>query len=129
MSERRIVNTNIRLNLDRPDDRRAWEYLQSLDRKKYKSYTRAVVAAMNDYFARQERLAADPYLETREKEDAFLGKVLDTIREGMQSSGGLTLTGLAALIQAQGTAPAPPPEQKAMSDEDLNTAMEFIDSL
>ena len=129
MTERRIVNTNIRLNLDRPEDRRAWEYLQSLDRKKYKSYTRAVVAAVNDYFARQERLTADPYLETREKEDAFLGKVLDTIREGMQSSGGLTLTGLASLLQAQGTSPAPTSEQKAMSDEDLDTAMDFINNL
>ena len=124
-----IVNTNIRLNLNRPDDRRAWEYLQNLDRKKYKSYSRAVVAAVNDYFARQERLAADPYLETREKEDAFLGKVLDTIREGIQASGGLTLTGLASLLQAQGSTPAPPPEQKAMSDEDLDTVMDFIDSL
>ena len=129
MTERRIINTNIRLNLSRPEDLRAWEYLQSLDRKKYKSYSRAVVAAVNDYFVRQERLAADPYLETREKEDAFLGKVLDTIREGMQSSGGFTLAGLASLLQAQGTSPAPLPEQKAMSDEDLATAMEFIDSL
>ena len=124
-----IVNTNIRLNLDRPDDRRAWEYLQSLDRKKYKSYSRAVVVAVNDYFARQERLADDPYLETREKEDAFLGKVLDTIREGIQSSGGLTFTGLASLLQVQGTAPAPPLDQKTISDEDLDTAMDFIDSL
>lgn len=129
MSERRIINTNIRLNLDRPEDRRAWEYLQSLDRKKYRSYSHAVVTAVNDYFARQERLAADPYLETREKEDAFLGKVLDTIREGMQSSGGLTLAGLASLLQAQGTSPVPPPEKKTMSDEDLDTAMEFIDNL
>ena len=124
-----IVNTNIRLNLDRPDDRRAWEYLQSLDRKKYKSYSRAIVVAVNDYFARQERLAADPYLETREKEDAFLGKVLDTIREGIQASGGITLTGLASLLQAQGSTPAPLPEQKPMSNEDLDTVMDFIDSL
>ena len=78
--ERTVINTNIRLNINRPDDRQAWEYLQALDRKKYKSYSRAVVAAVNDYFPRQERLAADPYLETRKKEDAFLRKVLDTVR-------------------------------------------------
>ena len=124
--ERTIINTNIRLNLDRPEDRRAWEYLQSLDRKKYRSYSRAVVAAVNDHFSREERLEDDPYLETREKEDAFLGKVLDTIREGMQSSS-IGLAGLATLFQ--GIQPAPLPEQKAMSDEDLDTAMEFIDSL
>ena len=84
--ERTVINTNIRLNLNRPDDRKAWEYLQALDRKKYKSYSRAVVAAVNDHFSRQERLAADPYLETREKEDRFLGQVLDTIRAGIQEN-------------------------------------------
>mgnify|MGYP003299042026 CR=1 FL=1 len=43
---RRIINTNIRLNLEQEEDRRAWEYLQGMDRKQYKSYTRAVVAAI-----------------------------------------------------------------------------------
>ena len=41
MSERQTVNTNIRLNLAREDDRRAWAYLQRMDRAKYKSYSRA----------------------------------------------------------------------------------------
>ena len=124
--ERTIINTNIRLNLNRPEDRRAWEYLQRLDRKKYKSYSRAVVAAINDHFSRQERLAADPYLETREKEDAFLEKVLDTIRESLQSSGA-GLSGLAALLQS--VPAAVPPAEQAMTDEDLDTAMDFINSL
>ena len=124
--ERATINTNIRLNLNRPDDQQAWEYLQALDRKKYKSYSRAVVAAVNYYFSRQERLAADPYLETREKEDAFLQKVLDTIREGQQASGA-GLSALAALLQ--GIQPAAPPSEQAMTDEDLDTAMDFINSL
>ena len=34
-------------------DRKAWEYLQTMDRQKYKSYTKAVVAALNDYFERE----------------------------------------------------------------------------
>lgn len=124
--ERTIINTNIRLNLNRPEDRRAWEYLQHLDRKKYRSYSRAVVAAVNDYFSRQERLTADPYLETRAKENAFLEKVLDTIRESLQSSGA-GLSGLAALLQS--VPAAVPPAEQAMTDEDLDTAMDFINSL
>ena len=124
--ERTTINTNIRLNLNRPADRQAWEYLQALDRKKYKSYSRAVVAAVNDYFSRQERLAADPYLETRKKEDAFLRKVLDTVREGLQASGA-GLSGLAALLQ--GIQTAAPPAEQTMTDEDLDTAMDFINSL
>ena len=69
--ERKIINTNIRLNLCDEQDRQAWEYLQTMDREKYKSYTRAVVVALNDYFSREYRNEADPYLETREKEDVI----------------------------------------------------------
>ncbi len=57
-----------------------------MDRKQFKSYTRAVVAALNDFFSRQEKRQADPYLETREKEDRFLRQVLDTISEGVRQS-------------------------------------------
>ena len=81
-----IVNTNLRLNLDNAEDRRAWECLRNIDRTRYKSYSRAIVAALNDFFDRQERLANDPYLETREKEEAFLQRVLDTVERGLRSA-------------------------------------------
>ena len=84
--ERKIINTNIRLNLCDEQDRLAWEYLQTMDREKYKSYTRAVVVALNDYFSREYRNAVDPYLETREKEDAFLERVETAIRDGVKES-------------------------------------------
>lgn len=84
--ERKIINTNIRLNLLDEADRQAWEYLQTMNRKKYKSYTRAVVAAVNDYFGREYEKAEDPYLETREKEDAFLRQVENAIKEGVKES-------------------------------------------
>ena len=124
--ERATINTNIRLNLNRADDRQAWEYLQKLDRKKYKSYSRAVVEAINDYFSRQEKLNDDPYLETREKEDAFLQRVLDTIREGLQASD-VGLAGLASLLRAVQQAPAQ--EEGPMSDEYMDAAMDFVNSL
>ena len=126
MMERTTINTNIRLNLNKPEDRQAWEYLQSMDRKKYKSYSRAVVAAINDHFSREERCASDPFLESREKEDAFLQKILDTIREGLQSSEA-GLAGLTALLRANQI--SSPSETKSMSDEDLDIAMDFINSL
>lgn len=84
--ERKIINTNIRLNLLDEADRQAWKYLQTMNRKKYKSYTRAVVAAVNDYFGREYEKEEDPYLETREKEDAFLRQVQNTIKEGVKES-------------------------------------------
>lgn len=124
---RQIINTNIRLNLEREEDRRAWEYLQGMDRKQYKSYTRAVVAAINDYFGRQMQLAEDPYLETREKEDAFLRKVLETIEKGMaeHKQDGL----LSALLALQNGALTHQQEQEnKASEEDLNAALDFLDS-
>ena len=124
--ERATINTNIRLNLNKPEDRQAWEYLQSMDRKKYKSYSRAVVAAINDHFSRKERNARDPFLESREKEDAFLQKILDTIREGLQSSDA-GLAGLSALLQAFQSASLP--AQETMTDENLDIAMDFMNSL
>lgn len=84
--ERKIINTNIRLNLLDEADRQTWEYLQTMNRKKYKSYTRAVVAAVNDYFGREYEKEEDPYLETREKEDAFLRQVQNAIKEGVKES-------------------------------------------
>lgn len=57
-----------------------------MDRGKYKSYTRAVVVALNDYFSREYRNEADPYLETREKEDAFLERVETAVRDGVKES-------------------------------------------
>ena len=100
IKQRKIINTNIRLNLIDVADREAWEHLQRLDRKQYKSYSRAVVAALNDYFGRQEQLAADPYLETRIKEDAFLERVLDAVEKGAKESMPMVLVGnLVQLLQ------------------------------
>lgn len=66
-----IYTTTLRLNLDNVADREAWEHLQRLDRAQYRSVNRAVISAVNAYFGRQEQLAADPYLETREKRTLF----------------------------------------------------------
>lgn len=83
---KRIVSTNIRFNLEKGADRTAWEHLQQRDKRQYRSYSQAVIAAVNDYFERRGRLDADPYLETREKEDDFLLRVLETIRAGLSQS-------------------------------------------
>ena len=53
--ERKIVNTNIRLNMTKEEDRRAYEHLHGMDRKKYHSYSRAVVAAVNAYFDAEQQ--------------------------------------------------------------------------
>lgn len=124
---RKKINTNIRLNLDNEADRRAWEHLQNMDRKKYKSYSRAIVTAVNYYFDRQERLTADPYLETREKEDAFLDRIIATIEQSLKASS--TENAVGALLQILTSKVAQVQEQNEVTDDiSLDSALDFADS-
>ena len=126
----RIVSTNIRFNLEKEADRTAWEYLQHRDKKQHRSYSRAVIAAVNDYFERRGRLVFDPYLETREKEDAFLLRVLETIRAGFDhaapASTANTLLNLLQKIPPQ-SAPAENMVQEDQRESD-DAALDFVDS-
>ena len=74
---------SVSFDLDRAEDRAALTWLSQCRSEGFKTYSAAVVAVINDYRDRKERLSADPYLETRGKEDAFLQRVLETIRQGM----------------------------------------------
>ena len=106
----------------------AWEYLQQRDKRQYRSYSKAVIAAVNDYFERRGRLTADPYLETREKEDAFLQRVLKTIREGLSQAA--PANGLNTLLQLlQGIQPQVgfDPEVSQDQQEADDMALDFVD--
>ena len=127
---KRIVSTNIRFNLEKEADQSAWKYLQQRDKRQYRSYSQAVIAAVNDYFERRGRLDADPYLETREKEDAFLLRVLETIRAGLNQSTPVNAADT-LLRLLQGAQPQPiqveevPQEDQQKADE---AALDFVDS-
>ena len=127
---KRIVSTNIRFNLEKEADRAAWEHLQQRDKRQYRSYSQAVIAAINDYFERRGRINADPYLETREKEDAFLLRVLETIRAGLNQSTPVNAADT-LLRLLQGAQPQPiqveevPQEDQQKADE---AALDFVDS-
>ena len=126
---RKIINTNIRFNLENEADRKAWEHLRSMDRRKYKSYTKAVVAALNDYFDRQERLDADAYLETREKEDAFLKRILDTIEQGLKvSSANNAIGNLLQILVSNTPKETTAYEPNASNDTDMDAALDFAES-
>lgn len=116
---KQIYTTTLRLNLADEDDRRAFDYLQRMDKKQYRSYSKAIVAAVNNYFERQERLTADPYLETREKEDAFLQRVMEVIGQSLRS---------APAPMLQFAQPTPQPAAPEPDDEELSAALDFADS-
>ena len=117
-----LFTTTLRFNLNREDDRRALEYLRSADG--YRSYSRAVIAAVNDHFSRLEKMKDDPYLETREKEDAFLRRVQETIEKSLSAAPAVQLAQLFQNIPPQ-SVQEPTPE----GDESFQTAMDFINSL
>ena len=130
MSEN-VCTVTLRFHTDRSEDRAALAFLRGAGKSEYKSYTKAVVAAVNDHFSRRERLAADPYLETREKEDAFLRRIEETIERGLKENPLASLGALASLLQNTQQAPAPPSAEapKDEDDEQMKLAMDFIDSL
>ena len=74
MSEN-VKSTNLRFNLDKTADRKAWEYLQTMDKEEFRSYSHAVATSVNYFFDRYYQSKDDPYLETREKEERFVQKI------------------------------------------------------
>lgn len=124
-----IVSTTIRFNLEKEADRTAWNHLQQRDKREHRSYSKAVIAAVNDYFERRGRLEADPYLETREKEDAFLLRVLEAIRAGLSqgtsSNGADTLLRLLQVAQSQSTLVEETAQEDQREADDM--ALDFAD--
>lgn len=90
----------------------------------YRSVSKAVVSAVNAYFDRSKQLADDPYLETREKEDAFLSRIEDTISRSLQSCTPVSLGGILQLMQSAQPAAALVSEE---TEEDISAALDFAD--
>ena len=85
-----MVKENIKalcLRFDPTDEgeRQAYNQLQNRDKAEFGSYTKLVSRAVNEFFERRSRLKDDPYFETREKEDAFIARVLDAVQHSAPS--------------------------------------------
>ena len=93
-----IRNTNLRFNLNKDQQRKAWEYLQTMDRQEFKSYSQAISVALVDYFDRHYRTQSDPYLETREREELFVEQIVTAVESSLKQSLPLFLSGLTAGI-------------------------------
>ena len=53
MSEN-IRSTNLRFNLEKDTQKRAWQYLQNMDKQQFKSYSNVIAVALVDYFDRYD---------------------------------------------------------------------------
>ena len=67
MSEN-IRSTNLRFNLDKDVQNRAWQYLQTMDK---------------NYFDRYYKKQDEPYLETREREERFVEQIVTAVENAM----------------------------------------------
>lgn len=122
--------TTIRFNLDREEDRRALEYLQGEGRKRYGSYTQAIITAVNGCGDKQDTFEADP---EKAREEAFLQRIEETIRRAIAES---PIGSVASLMRLFKTIPAasvpatavtpPEPHMEEQPEEDWSAADDFM---
>ena len=104
-----IKNMKIRFNLNNENDRKAYDYLQGVE----KSYSKAVISAICEYMDLSQRLAT---------EEAFHERIIATIREEVSKSN--PFGGLLQLVQT-------PPAQISTEKENTETeeaVMDFLDN-
>ena len=104
-----IKNVKIRFNLNNEKDRKAYDYLQGVE----KSYSKAVISAICEYLGLSERTTT---------EDAFLERVIATIKEELAKTN--PFGGVLQLVQT-------PPAQISTEKENTETeeaVMDFLDN-
>ena len=117
-----IRNTNLRFNLNKEQQRKAWDYLQTMDRQNFKSYSQVISLALVDYFDHYYRTQSDPYLETREREELFVKQIVNAVENSLKQTLPLFLSGLTAGMaqrEPQIRASFPPPEN-TQQDSDVD---------
>lgn len=76
-----IRNRNVRFYEEKEADRRAWEILHSEAVRAFPSQNDFIIQAINDFYDRHLAISDDPYLETREKEDAFADRIVEKVEQ------------------------------------------------
>ena len=121
----------VRFNLDKPDQKRAWEYLQTMDRDIFTSWNHVIHLALLDYFDRYYKVQEDPYLETREREERFIQQIVDGVCESLKQTLPLFLagcmTGITAIQPAFAPAPQPLQVETPPAEEVAEADPESID--
>lgn len=78
-----LRSTNLRFNLDKETHRKAWDYLQSMDKQQFKSYSNVIAVSVVSFFERYYKLQNDPYFETREREERFVDQIVGAVESAM----------------------------------------------
>ncbi len=75
-------NINIRFNLEKEEHRKAWNYMQTMDKQKEKSYSKVIIKALLRYFEQNEHKAGD--CEDVYVENSLKKLIKATVEEVMQ---------------------------------------------
>lgn len=118
-----VKSTNLRFNLDKDIQRKAWDYLQSMDKQKFKSYSHVIALSLVEYFDRYYRTQDDPYLETREREERFVTQIVETVEKSLQNSMPIFLAGCIAGISQVATSPS---EIQPVSEQEADVDWDFL---
>ena len=113
-----IRSTNLRFNLDKDLQCKAWQYLQTMDKGTFKSYSNAIALSVCDYFERYYHRKDDPYFETRQHEEQFVGQIVGAVEKAMEKTLPLFLAGLMSGIgQTEVHVPMPSAVSTALTDK------------
>ena len=109
----KVIKTNLRFNLEKEADKKAYEYLQSLDKSSHKSVNRFVISLINEY-------ADKKHIEQTERN--FTEKIISAIREELTAFAPMQFFQLLGQMQ-----PPTPKEQNSAENED--EMMNFLSNL
>jgi len=83
----KIWNKNVRFNTNNDVAIQAWDILHSDEvEQDFKSQNEFIICAINDYYERHISKKNDPYLETREKEEAFADRIVEKVERKVLSN-------------------------------------------
>lgn len=105
-----VKNVKIHFNLNKENDRKAYEFLQNAEL----SYSKAVISAICGFMELSETVASG---------DAFLERVISTIREEIAK-----VNPLGGLLQFVQQPAAQLPAEKESSAETEEAMLDFLDS-
>ena len=116
-----LGTTTLRLSLNNAQDMEAWNNLMSADstQPEYSSYSRTIITAINDHFARQDRME-----KQQEWEAALLKKIEVTVRETLTNC----LQGLQITTSQPTAEKSEPPAQPDPPDEMEERIVAFLDN-
>ena len=112
----------LRFNLDKTLHKKAFEYLKSMDKSAFKSYTQAAALALTEYFKHYFKKRDDPYFETREREERFIEQIVAAVGSAVEKAlPGFMAAYITNLAQPYQLAAPPTAEQEPdLSEIDLD---------